>query len=64
MSNLEVTRLDTMLARVCAACPLCRHARRHGKGIAVAIVRSIETRLCPFCIAYEKVHGRKAHENE
>ncbi len=23
---------------------------------------STETRVCPFCRAYERVYGRKAHE--
>jgi hypothetical protein len=26
------------------------------------MVQTFETRLCPFCQAYERVHGRKAHE--
>jgi hypothetical protein len=25
-------------------------------------VKKIEARLCPFCRAYERVYGRKAHE--
>jgi hypothetical protein len=26
------------------------------------MVQIVEVRLCPFCKAYERVHGRKAHE--
>jgi hypothetical protein len=25
-------------------------------------VKAIETDICPFCKAYERVHGKKAHE--
>jgi hypothetical protein len=25
-------------------------------------VKQIESSLCPFCRAYERVYGRKAHE--
>jgi hypothetical protein len=27
-----------------------------------SFVKTIEGRFCPFCMAYEKVYGRKAHE--
>jgi len=43
-------------------CPVCRHARKVQKGMAYQFVRTIEGRRCPFCRAYEKVYGRKAHE--
>jgi hypothetical protein len=25
-------------------------------------VRNVENGICPFCRAYERVHGKKAHE--
>jgi hypothetical protein len=25
-------------------------------------VRNVEQEICPFCKAYERVHGKKAHE--
>jgi hypothetical protein len=25
-------------------------------------VKKIESKICPFCRAYERVYGRKAHE--
>jgi hypothetical protein len=25
-------------------------------------VRSVENGICPFCRAYERVHGKKSHE--
>ena len=62
MSNAEITSLDRALARVCETCPLCRPARRNQQGLANRFVRGIEVNICPFCRAYERVHGRKAHE--
>ena len=54
--------LDQTLAQACALCPVCRQARKKQRGAAFAMVRAVEARLCPFCKAYERVHGRKAHE--
>ncbi|MBI5685171.1 MAG: hypothetical protein HZC54_08815 [Verrucomicrobia bacterium] len=56
------TGLDKMLAEVCAFCPVCRQARRKQRGVAFKMVQTVEVHLCPFCKAYERVHGRKAHE--
>jgi len=57
-----VTKLDRALANVCVNCPLCRRARKKQAGAAFWMVRKIESKVCPFCRAYERVHGRKAHE--
>lgn len=54
--------LDRALAGMCERCPVCRQARRSQSGIAFTLVRHVETALCPFCRAYERVHGKKAHE--
>jgi hypothetical protein len=62
MQQNTVTSLDRTLARVCELCPVCRHAGTHQKGLAYAFVKNVEGAVCPFCRAYEKVHGRKAHE--
>jgi len=43
-------------------CPVCRHARKAQEGPVYKFVRAIEGEWCPFCRAYEKVYGRKAHE--
>ncbi|MGA2179868.1 MAG: hypothetical protein ABSH15_09845 [Verrucomicrobiota bacterium] len=51
-----------MLARVCANCIVCKQARRRQRGAAFWFVTKIERGVCPFCRAYERVHGRKAHE--
>jgi hypothetical protein len=54
--------LDRVLAKVCLNCPVCRHARRSQRGVAFQVLQKIESRVCPFCRAYERVFGRKAHE--
>ena len=58
----EPSSLDRTLAKVCECCPVCRHARHHQKGMVYTFVKSVEEGICPFCIAYERVHGKKAHE--
>lgn len=62
MSDSTVTERDRTLARLCELCPVCRHARHSQKGLAYTLVKTVETAICPFCQAYERVHGRKAHE--
>ena len=62
MDNAGVSNLDRTLAKVCESCPVCRMARNNQQGLANRFVRGIEADICPFCRAYEKVHGRKAHE--
>jgi uncharacterized protein CbrC (UPF0167 family) len=62
MSKAEIPSLDRSLARICELCPVCRQARRSQEGIAFTFVKNIETSLCPFCMAYERVQGKKAHE--
>lgn len=54
--------LTRSLAFVCTICPVCKTARKNQKGILYSFVKTIEGRFCPFCMAYEKVYGRKAHE--
>lgn len=62
MKTKDVAPLDRRMARICEQCPVCRHARRTQTGIAYTIVKNVEIGICPFCRAYERVHGRKAHE--
>jgi hypothetical protein len=62
MSDKPITDTDRRMARICLFCPACRHARKTQKGMLFEFVRRIESRLCPFCRAYEKVYGRKAHQ--
>jgi len=57
-----VSSLDKMMAQVCVLCPACRQARKKQRGVAFKMVQAVEVHLCPFCKAYERVHGRKAHE--
>lgn len=56
------TGLDQMMAQVCVLCPVCRQARKKQRGAAFKMVQAVEVHLCPFCKAYERVYGRKAHE--
>ena len=56
------SQLDKALAKVCVNCPVCRRARGRQRGAAFQLVQKIEGRVCPFCRAYERVFGRKAHE--
>lgn len=58
----EASSLDRALARICELCPVCLHARYHQKGLVYDFVAKVEQGICPFCQAYERVHGRKAHE--
>jgi hypothetical protein len=62
MKIVKASKLDRTLAKVCEACPVCRSARGSQQGLANRFVRRIEENICPFCRAYERVHGLKAHE--
>ena len=62
LNPVETSKLDRFLAQVCVACPVCRQARRKQRGAAFRLVKSVEGKVCPFCQAYERVHGKKAHE--
>lgn len=53
---------DLKRAQVCVHCPVCRRARRKQRGVALWLVKNVEGKLCPFCMAYERVYGRKAHQ--
>jgi hypothetical protein len=62
MKSVNISNLDRTLAKVCENCPVCRSASRNQQGLANRFVRSVEEKVCPFCRAYERVHGRKAHQ--
>jgi hypothetical protein len=59
---MKASSFDKALAKVCANCPVCRRARMRQRGLAFWLVKKIESKMCPFCRAYERVYGRKAHE--
>ncbi|MBT3310676.1 MAG: hypothetical protein HN931_11220 [Desulfobacterales bacterium] len=42
-------------------CPVCKQARKNGKGVLYFLVK-IESKICPYCRAYEKVYGKPAFE--
>ncbi|HBA84567.1 MAG TPA: hypothetical protein DCZ95_10775 [Verrucomicrobia bacterium] len=59
-----ITEKDREMARRCVECPVCTRARRKQRGVIFWFVKAIEDGLCPYCQAYERVYGRKAHEPE
>lgn len=62
MNQTIITAKDREMAQVCMQCPVCSNARKTQKGPAFWFVKTIEGGMCPYCKAYEKVYGRKAHE--
>jgi hypothetical protein len=62
MTEKTVTEKDRDMAQKCVECPVCKHARKKQRGIIFWFVKKIEGGLCPYCKAYERVYGRKAHE--
>ena len=61
-NQIEITDQDREMAQKCVECPMCTQARVTQRGFAFWFVKVIEGGMCPFCKAYEKVYGRKAHE--
>jgi hypothetical protein len=61
MNSTAPTEKDRQMAKKCLECPACKHARKKQKGFLFWFVKTIEGDLCPYCKAYEKVYGRKAH---
>jgi hypothetical protein len=62
MQDRQITRRDRFMAQRCIECTVCTRARGKQRGFAFWFVNRIEGGICPFCRAYEKVYGRKAHE--
>jgi len=62
MNKRTIPDRDRRMAKRCVECPVCGHARGRQKGLAFWFVKGIEGSLCPYCKAYERVYGRKAHE--
>ena len=56
------TDFDRALAKICLNCPVCRRARQKQKGAAFWLTAKVESRICPFCQAYQRVYGRRSHE--
>ncbi len=59
----KITDRDRKMAKFCVGCLVCNHARKKQQGAAFWFVQKIEGNLCPFCKAYERVYGRKAHQS-
>jgi hypothetical protein len=64
MDSTEITDRDRRMAEYCRTCPMCRRAQQRQRGFSFWFVRKIEGSVCPYCKAFEKVYGRKAHEPE
>lgn len=62
MNTTSATEEDKKKAQRCVECPVCKQARKQQKGFAFWFVKNIENGLCPYCAAYERVYGKKAHE--
>lgn len=62
MAEKIITDKDRWMAEQCRTCKVCAHARKKQRGIIFWFVQKIEGSVCPFCKAYEKVYGKKAHE--
>ena len=60
--NAPITEKDRDMTQKCVECPVCKRARFKQKGLAFWFVKTIEGGLGPYCQAYERVYGRKAHE--
>jgi len=58
----DITAKDRKMAQRCLDCPVCSHARKKQRGLAYWLVKNVESGLCPYCAAYERVYGKKAHE--
>jgi len=59
----EITDKDRKRAEKCLECFVCQRARARQKGLTYWLVKTVESGICPYCKAYEKVYGRKAHES-
>ncbi len=57
----HITEEDRRKAEFCKSCLVCSRARDKQKGLAFWFVKNVEGNFCPYCQAYEKVYGRKAH---
>jgi hypothetical protein len=62
VGNGEITEKDREQAQQCVECTMCVTARENQRGFFFWFVKFVEGGLCPACKAYERVHGRKAHE--
>ena len=60
---MSITEKDREMGQRCVTCPVCKRARNKQSGLAYWFVKHIENGLCPYCQAYERVYGKKAHES-
>lgn len=60
-ADKTISKRDLARARRCLECPVCSRGRQKQRGFFYWIVKRVEGGVCPYCKAYEKVYGRKAH---
>jgi hypothetical protein len=61
MEKERATYEDWKMAQVCVNCRVCEHARDEQKGASYWWVKAVDGGFCPYCKAFERVYGRKAH---
>ncbi len=61
-TNVTSSEKDKKMAKRCVECKVCAHARKKQRGLAYWFVKNIENGICPYCEAYERVYGKKAHQ--
>lgn len=61
-ATTTITDRDREMAQRCLDCMVCSHARDKQRGMFYWLVRKLEGSVCPYCKAYERVYGQKAHE--
>ncbi|MFC1541659.1 hypothetical protein ACFL50_04320 [Candidatus Latescibacterota bacterium] len=61
VDDTTITEKDRARAQKCLECYACKRARKKQKGLIFWFVKHIEGGICPYCKAYERVYGRKAH---
>jgi len=63
MKDIRTSDKDRRKAGFClTGCGVCKRAREKQRGFFFWFVKAVEKNVCPYCRAYEKVYGRKAHE--
>ncbi len=62
MENVNSSDKDREMAQVCLSYICCKNARKDQGGFMYSCVKNFTESICPFCQAYERVYGQKAHE--
>jgi hypothetical protein len=60
MNRKSASPTDKILAKASDYCVVCKYVRKNPETIAAQLARPIEAH-CPFCNAFERVHGHRPH---